>query len=177
MKKTKFLIGAVSVICVFSLVGCNADGNNNTGKKPPVISNSTGNNDVNNFTGNNDVNNSTGDNDADSLFELSTIQGAVINFSADGCIITPLKTSKAADGGMIAKIDQPGYENPDENITIHYQSGCVFQIAKIRVSSGTATISEADISDIKKKTSLVIYGDWIDEHNLNANRIIIDRYE
>lgn len=173
MKKVKIFIGVVSALCALSLAGCSTHGSNIThntsevpntsGEKQPVIENNDGSTDT-----------SAENNDANSLIKFSAIQGDVIQFSHESCTITPVENS--ADGN-VAVIDAPGNENSDNNVTIHYQNDCVFQIAKISISSGTATFSEADISDIKKQTSLIIYGDWSDKHNLNATKVFIARYE
>ncbi|MDE7432362.1 MAG: hypothetical protein K2N34_10685, partial [Lachnospiraceae bacterium] len=88
MKKTKLLIGAVSVLCVLSLAGCNTDVNNNTHNTNDITNTGGEKSTVTDGTNNSSTNNSTGNNDANSLFELSTIQGSVINFSDDGCMIT-----------------------------------------------------------------------------------------
>lgn len=173
MKKVKIFIGVVSALCALSLAGCSTNGSNithNTGEvsntsdeKQPVIENNADSTDT-----------STENNDANSLIKFSAIQGDVIQFSHESCTITPVENS--ADGN-VAVIDAPGNENSDNNVTVHYQNDCVFQIAKISISSETATFSEADISDIKKQTSLIIYGDWSDKHNLNATKVFIARYE
>ena len=47
----------------------------------------------------------------------------------------------------------------------------------INITTGKATISDASVSDIKKQTSLLIYGDFEDTHNLTATKIVIVRYE
>lgn len=173
MKKVKIFIGVVSALCVLSLAGCSTYGNNITHNTSDVPNTSS---EKQSVIENNDnlTDTSTENNDANSLIKFSAIQGSVIQFSDENCTITPVENS--ADGNE-AVIAAPGNENSDNNVTIHYQNDCVFQIAKISISSGTATFSEADISDIKKQTSLIIYGDWSDTHNLNATKVFIARYE
>lgn len=172
MKHTKHLIGLALVLCALSLAGCGTNSYFTDNNEKPQTSNSE-----NPAVTGNDENvskNPMDNNDANSLISLSSIQGDVIQFSDENCVITPIEYS--ADGNK-AIIAAPGNDSSDTNVTVHYQSGCVFKIANISISSGTATFTEADISDIKKQTSLIIYGDWSDKHNLNATQVIIARYE
>ena len=176
MKKTKILIGVVAVLCVISLAGCGVGGGimndtkdnpNTNGDKTPVIEN-------------NDslTENPTENNDANSLISHSSIQGSVIKFSDDSCTITPVEYAEGKDGeGDVAIVDAPGNENSDTTVTVHYGSDCEFQIERISTTTGKATFSDADISDIKKQTSLIIYGEWSNKNNINATRVIIARYE
>lgn len=119
----------------------------------------------------------SGSGGGDDLYEGAAVQGDVVEFSQDGCTITPLKSYEAAEGGMIAEGAAPGMEDPEENIFIHYQEGCMFQIVDIDVASGTKVFSDADLSDVRKQTSLIIHGEWVDAHNVNAVKVYLDRYE
>lgn len=178
MKKNKFFIGLAVALCVLSFAGCGtsdkiSDDTNNAYN----TSNPTNANDSNAPV--DESNDSLADNqpegdDGDSLIDLSAIQGSVVEFSDGACTITPVETS---DDGETAVAAAPGSENTDNNVTVHYQDDCIFQIAQISQATGKASISDADISDIKKQTSLILYGEWSDTYNLNATRVIIARYE
>ena len=45
------------------------------------------------------------------------------------------------------------------------------------ITTGKAAVSEAAISDIKKKTSLVLYGNFDDTENFTASKVVIAQYE
>lgn len=167
MKNKKILIVLVSALCVLSLAACGTGGNdtsNRTDTQNPTA-----------VQGNDSLPKDSDDsNDADSLHALATIKGTVIEFSNDSCLITPTRES---EDGKLAIEDAPGHENPDTAVTVHYQSGCVFKIADINIKTGIVNYSDADISDIKKQTSLIIYGDWSNKNNVNATAVYIARYE
>lgn len=167
MKIKKILIGLVSALCVLSLVACGTGGNdtdNRTDTRNPTVS--QGNDSL--------TKNPTDGNDANSLLALASIKGSVIEFSNDGCSITPTQES---EDGKLAIEDAPGHANSDTAVTVNYQSGCVFKIANINTKTGSVNYSDADISDIKKQTSLIIYGDWSNKNNINATAVYIARYE
>lgn len=115
-----------------------------------------------------------GDNrEGESLIRSSDLQGSVTEFSDSGCIVSPV----TKEGENTAVVASPGNESEETNVNISYKSGCIFQIAIIDLTTGKAEICEASVSDIKKQTSLLIYGDFEDPHNLAAAKIIIVRYE
>jgi len=68
-------------------------------------------------------------------------------------------------------------KNDETNVTISYKADCIFQKASINTTTGKASISDASVSDIKKQTSLLIYGDFEDTHRLTAEKVIIVYYE
>lgn len=172
MKNKKFLIGLVSALCVLSLVACGTGGNdtsNRTDTQNPIQQNPTV------VQGNDSLPKDSNDsNDSNSLHALASIKGTVIEFSNDSCLITPTRES---EDGKLSIEDAPGHENLDAAVTVHYQSGCIFKIANINIKTGIVNYSDADISDIKKQTGLIIYGDWSNKNNINATAVYIARYE
>lgn len=156
-------------LCVLALTGCGA-GNivdkstteNTNSSESPVI------------TENNEQSGDTASNDANNLIDSSTMQGSVISFSDIGCSVSQ---AISEDDGQSAKVAAPGSENADTTVNIQYQTNCVFQTAIINRTTEIATISDASISDIKKQTSLIIYGDFEGTHDLTATKVIIARYE
>lgn len=169
--KHKNNLGKIAVVlCILSLAGCGTSENttNETNVHNTDNTNTTAEESKKSMSGN-----PADSNDADSLLIFASANGTVTSFSDDSCTISPVRYS----GDNIAYTDAPGNENPDSIVTIHYQSDCVFKIAKISIVTGTVTYSDADISDIKKQTSLIIYGDWSNEKNIDATRVFIARYE
>ncbi len=114
----------------------------------------------------------TNNTDGDSLISSSDLQGRVIEFSENGCVVTPV-----TNDGNTAAVAAPGNEKEETNVTISYEPDCIFQTAVMDLTTGTANISKAAVSDIKKQTSLLIYGSSEDTHNFSASKVIIVRYE
>lgn len=161
MKREKMLKSLLSVLCVLSLTAC-GKGADLPGKSAPAEAAPP---------------NSSSAGAAPAANASQTpepqIQGSVVSFSDGFCVITPMQTG---EDGRLAYEAAPGHEDSETNITIHYQEGCTVQIAEIDVASGKRDLLDAEIADIKKQTSLIVYGEWVDEHNLNATALYIARY-
>lgn len=179
MKFTKFMRCMLVGVLILALSGCGASG---TGDLKDVGNNTVGVLDSQNPDTNPDVptengeadNAETSDNsDGNSLIRSSTLQGRVVDFSDNGCTVTPV-TNEDENTAVVAA---PGSENDETNVTVSYQADCIFQIANISIITGKASISDTSVSDIKKQTSLLIYGDFEDTYHLTAEKIIIVRYE
>ena len=175
MKFKKFMRGILIGMCVLALSGC---GVLKGGSSENTDNNATNDNTVNdskdNDTSNVADNVGTSDNtDGESLIRSSALQGSVVEFFDSGCTVTPV-TNEDENTAVVAA---SGNENDETNVNISYKTDCIFQKANINITTGKASISDASISDIKKQTSLLIYGDFEDTHNLTATKIIIVRYE
>lgn len=179
MKFTKFMRCMLGGVCILALAGCSTSG---TGDSKDVQNNTVGVLDSQNPDTNPDAstengeadNAETSDNsDGNSLICSSTLQGSVVDFSDNGCTVTPV-TNEDENTAVIAA---PGSESDETNVTVSYQADCIFQIANISITTGKASISDASVSDIKKQTFLLIYGDFEDTYHLTAEKIIIARYE
>lgn len=108
--------------------------------------------------------------DADSLYTSAAITGSVVEFSGEGCTVSPAITE---DDGRTGVIAAPGYESEDTNVVVIYQKGCVVQIATICMSTGIAELEQASVTDIKKQASVIIYGSFEDMHHVSATKIIL----
>ncbi len=132
-------------------------------------------NDSNNTPDGNDSN-AVGSMDGDELIIASDLQGSVTEFSDNGCTITP--TTSSNDGkAKIAEEAADGFEDEAEKINIKYGDNCIFQRAVMSIATGKATVSEAAKAEIKKKTSLLLYGNFDDTKNFTATKVIITQYE
>ena len=120
-----------------------------------------------------DNSNAVGSMDADKMIAASDLQGSVTGFSDNGCTITPATSSN--DGEAVIAAD--GYEDEAEKINIKYGDNCIFQRAVMSIATGKATVSEAAKADIKKKTSLLLYGNFDDTENFTATKAVIVQYE
>ena len=120
--------------------------------------------------------NAVGSMDGDELITASDLQGSVTEFSDNGCTITP--TTSSSDGNAkIAEEAADGYEDEGAKVTIKYGDNCIFQRAVMSIGTGKATVSEAAKTDIKKKTSLLLYGNFDDTENFTATKVMIVQYE
>lgn len=108
--------------------------------------------------------------DGDQLFAGCTLTGTVTEFSSNGCKITP-----TIQEGDVAYEAAPGYEDESELINIIYDEECSFQISYVNRLNGAVTYDTASIEDVKKQTSLIIYGTYDSENNLVADHIYIYR--
>lgn len=120
-----------------------------------------------------DVSNAAGSMDGDEIIAASDLQGSVTEFSDNGCTITPAASSN--DGEAVIAAD--GYEDEGAKVTIKYGDNCIFQRAVMSIGTGKATVSEAAKADIKKKTSLLLYGNFDDTENFTAAKVMIVQYE
>ena len=108
--------------------------------------------------------------DADSLYASAAITGSVVEFSDGSCTVSAAVTE---DDGKMGVAAAPGYESEDTNVVVTYQEGCVVQIAAIYTSTGTAELEQASVADIKKQSSVIIYGSFEDTHHVTATKVII----
>lgn len=166
MKNSKITRGILICLCALTLTGCSAKNTrdrSSQGDTPdtPAAQSST-------------VSDDTESTDANELIDSAAMQGSVIDFSSNGCSVSQVTSE---DGGKSSKISAPGSENADTTVNIKYQTNCTFQRAVINRTTENAAISAASVSDIKKQTSLIIYGDFEDTHNLTAAKVIVVRYE
>lgn len=115
------------------------------------------------------------DSPAGQLFAKAVIDGGVVAFSGQGCVISPTQHAEA-DGGSLAMSSAPGHEDPEKNVEIQYGEKCKFQTAIIDPSTGAADIREAAASDVKKQSSLFIQGSRQDDRHVTATLITIVRY-
>lgn len=178
MKFTKLMKGILTGICVVIMAGCGVSENRNTDSHAANVSEPR--NSDNSLDASKDHDDPQADDgagtsdhtDGNSLISSSTLQGSVIDFSDSGCTVSPVTSDENT-----AVVAAPGNESEETNVSISYKTDCIFQTATINITTGKASISDASVSDIKKQTSLLIYGDLEDTHNLTATKIIIVRYE
>ena len=117
-----------------------------------------------------------GQGDAEDLYSLAAAAGNVVEFTETGCTVSP-SVSENVDGGEICYGAAPGMEDEEKNITVTYRPDCVFQKVVINYVTGEKSVSEAKLSDVLKQSSLLIFGEFQDEKNILADKIMITRYE
>lgn len=188
MKNKKLMRMLIVGASIFSLAGCGTSNDTGTNReretKDAYIENDITNPDQKDASDENDSNNTpdgndsnaVGNMDGDELITASDLQGSVTEFSDNGCTITP--TTSSSDGNAkIAEEAADGYEDEGAKVTIKYGDNCIFQRAVMSIGTGKATVSEAAKTDIKKKTSLLLYGNFDDTENFTATKVMIVQYE
>lgn len=108
--------------------------------------------------------------DGNQLFAGCTLTGTVTEFSDDGCKITP-----TIQEGDLAYEAAPGYEDEAELINIIYDEKCSFRMAYVNRLNGAVTYDTASPEDVKKQTSLIIYGTYDSNNILVADHLYIYR--
>ncbi len=177
MVKDKKLMRALIVgASIFALAGCGAPNDTDTNGEKET-QNTYIENDITNTDkkdNSDEINsNDVGSMDGDEIIAASDLQGHVIEFSDNGCVVNPVTSDNAAEA--VAAAD--GYEDEGEKVTIQYGEGCIFQRAVMSIATGKATVSEVAKEDIKKKTSLLLYGDFDGTENFTAAKVVIVQYE
>ena len=188
MKNKKLMQMLIVGVSIFALAGCGTSNDMGTNReretKDVYIENDITNPDKKDAPNENDSNNTPDGNDSsavgrtdgDKIIAASDLQGSVTEFSDNGCTITPVTSSN--DGkAKIAEEAADGYEDEAEKINIKYEDNCIFQRAVMSIRTGKATVNEAAKTDIKKKTSLLLYGNFDDTENFTATKVMIVQYE
>lgn len=168
MKNKKLMQALVVGTSIFALTGCgtpNGTGTNGESKAKDTY--------MENGISNENHSDDVGSMDGDAIIAASDLQGHVTAFSDHGCVVNPV-TSDHADEAVVAA---EGYEDEGAKVTIQYGDHCIFQRAVISIATGKAAVSEVAKADIKKETSLLLYGNFDDTVNFTATKVIITKYE
>ena len=185
MKNKKIMRTLIVGASILALAGCGTSNDTDTdGEKETqntYIENNIANPDQKDASDENDSSNipdgnnsnAVGSMDADEMIAASDLQGSVTGFSDNGCTITPVTSSNDGEAAIAAD----GCEDEAEKINIKYGDNCIFQRAVMSIATGKATVSEAAKADIKKKTSLLLYGNFDDTKNFTATKAVIVQYE
>lgn len=112
---------------------------------------------------------------ADELYEGMALSGTVTDFTADGCIVIPIINESTDDGGIVSYVAVEGAEDKSKNVTVTYNNDCVFQLAVLDVGTGNAALSSSSKDNIKKQTTLLLYGSFEDTYHLNVSKVIIEQ--
>lgn len=173
MKNKKLMRALVVGASIFALAGCgtsnDTDTNGESETRDTHIENENGSKNTPDGNDSNTVENMNGG----EMIAASDLQGSVTEFSDNGCTINPVTSDNEGEAVIMAE----GYEDEGAKITIKYGDNCTFQRAVISITTGDAAVSEAAISDIKKKTSLLLYGSFDDTENFTAAKVVIVQYE
>ena len=166
MKRKIFSKLILAGLCAIALAGC--------GKQATDESRARAQNTVPSQTSNENSSYGTADNISEML-DSATLNGSVLDFTDNGCSVSP---AKLIENGAGAQISADGYENEDTAVTVNYNSDCTFVIATLNGETNSITnIIDGSASDVKKQSQIFVYGDYADAYTLNADKVIIARYE
>jgi len=112
------------------------------------------------------------------FYDGANLSGRVVDFSDEGCTITPRTLIINEDGSMEGGIAAPGYESEETNIHITYAEDVVFQIIYFSMGSQSEISREdTDKNSIKKETDVNIFGTCQDEKHWVADKVVITRWQ
>ena len=147
-------------LCVFALAGCGKQATD----VPQTPAQTTNENSSSDTAGN-----------TDEMLDSATLSGSVLDFTDNSCSVSP---DELIDNGAGMKSSADGYENEDTSVTVNYNSDCTFVIATLNGETNSITnTTDGSASDVKKQSQIFVYGDYEDTYTLNADKVIIARYE
>ena len=164
MKRLKFTKAILIFVCTASLAGC---GNiqKDTGTDAPSYSQ--------NPEGGQSTDTS---NEAQALLDSAALVGSVTDFQEGSFQVMADQTK---DNGQTAVGVAPGMESESgmESTTVSYGEDCVFQIANIDINTQAVNLKNASSSDVKKSTSVAVYGETQENGEIHAAKVLITRYQ
>ena len=164
MKRLKFTKAILILVCTASLAGC---GNiqKDTGTDAPSYSQ--------NPEGGQLTNTSM---EAQSLLDSAVLIGSVTDFQEGSFQVMADRTE---DNGQTAVGAAPGMESESgmESTTVSYGEDCVFQIANIDINTQAVNLEDASSSDVKKSTSVAVYGETQENGEIHAAKVLITRFQ
>ena len=167
MKHLKFAKAILILACAASLAGC---GNlqKDTGADAPSYSQ--------NPDGDQSADTSNASNDAQELLDSAALIGSVTDFQEGSFQVMADRTE---DNGQTAVGAAPGMESESgmESTTVSYGGDCVFQIANLDSSTGAVDLEDAVSSDVKKSTSVAVYGETQENGEIHAAKVLITRFQ
>ena len=164
MKHMKLVMVTGVLIFALSLAGCG----NSKGEQA-----ADGGTSVNSQAGDTGASDDVGENSTnlDNLVETASLRGSVADFQDGSFQVVPDQ-----DDGQIAKSAAEGMESGMESTTVSYGEDCTFQIANINSSTGAVELEAATASDVKKSTSVYVYGETQDDGEIHATKVLITRF-
>lgn len=172
MKNRKVKTIILTLLCAISLVGCSAPDRDGTDTEVPTLTQDE------NTPDHNDTDASEGDEktseNAEELLSAANLNGSVSDFQTGSFQVVQTLIS---EDGQEAAGAAPGAEGDMESINVYYEEDCVFQIANINSATGEAKLEAASAEDVKKSTNVSIYGEWQENGELHAAKVILTRYQ
>ena len=169
MKHMKLVMVTGVLIFALSLAGCG-----NSKGEQAADSGTSVNSQSENQAGDTGASDDGGENSTnlDNLVETASLRGSVADFQDGSFQVVPMEadaeTVKSAANGM---------ESTLESTTVSYGEDCTFHIANINSATGAVEFEAATSSDVKKSTSVYIYGETQDDGTIHATKVLLPRYK
>ncbi len=164
MKKTNISKLVAVGLCICALTGCGVSPDEKADTSNPIVNSNT----------NEENTNGSSENKGNDILESAKMQGAVLEFTDNGCLVNQ---AKDIEGGAGIKIEAPGLENKDNAVSVTYNSDCEFVIATVNAQSGVTNVTTGSISDVKKQSEVYLYGEFADTNHFNATKVVIAHWE
>lgn len=167
MKYLKFTKAILILTCAASLAGCGS-ARTDAGA------------DASSYSQNTDcgqsADTSDASNDAQELLDSAVLIGSVTDFQEGSFQVMADRTE---DNGQTAVGAAPGMESESgmESTMVSYGEDCVFQIANIDTSTQAVDLEDASSSDVKKSTSVAVYGEAQENGEIHAAKVLITRFQ
>ena len=169
MKHMKSAASALALICLLSLAGC---GSSCTGQMDHSGTAAGGSESQDgSVSADPSGGGEEGSPDLDELLETALLRGSVADFQDGSFQVIPDR-----DDGETAVAAADGMESGMESTTVSYGEDCIFQIANINSTSGAVELESATASDVKKSTSVYVYGETGDQEEIRAEKVLIPRF-
>lgn len=164
MKRTRICNLLLIGLCISALTGCGLSSAGNSGTEHFGTEHSD-----------TEQENSQAQKETDHLLDSADMAGTVLDFSGTGCSVSQMTETDGGAGMMIAA---EGSENKDTAVSVTYSPDCEFVIAALNIQAGTiANVTNGSIADVKKNSTVYIYGEFTDTLNFNAEKVVITRTE
>ena len=167
MKHMKLVTMTLALLCALSLAGC---GSSNSGQAANNEPSSYNQNENQSGGENSNTSNETSTN-LDDLLETALLRGSVADFQDGSFQVVPMEAD-----AQTTKLAASGMESTLESTTVSYGEDCTFQIANINSSTGAVELEAATASNVKKSTSVYVYGETQDDGEIHATKVLITRF-
>lgn len=160
MKKKIAMV--ILATCLFgTLAGCEKDSSN----KPEVPSTENSTNSVN------QTENSTEKSEGISALSNANLVGTVIDFTEIGCT---LGKGKSTEDTLTTPAGGDNTEGV-ERVFVKYADNTQFQIANSTITN--ITLTDGTREDVKKSSSVFLYGEYQEDGTFLATRVIINHFQ
>ncbi len=166
MKHTKLVTAALVLACTLLMAGCGSSQREQAANNGTTVNSQ-----------NPDGGQSTDtSNEAQSLLDAAVLVGSVTDFQEGSFQVMADQTK---DNGQTVVGAAPGMESESgmESTTVSYGEDCVFQIADIDINTQAVNLEDASSSDVKKSTSVAVYGETQENGEIHASKVLITRFQ
>lgn len=113
------------------------------------------------------------------LLDGSILSGAVMDFTENGCSLSEGITQEYENGfsSYSVIVDPEAAAREGLLKAIAYQPDCVFLYVYVNATTGSIRYEDAIRENVKKNTSLVVYGEANEEGTVRASRVYLERFE